>query len=320
MIFQFGENAASKWGMNGFGHSLRVGVLVAGGMGLGGLWGGDLPEIKFTEVLDFDRPEAWAMKRAASLMLFTSMGPPTSREAGSVELGLEAIWNPSLSAEDRRVGFDGNKVEDLNRLEVIPRPRVRIGVGWETTLELSYLPPVEIEGIEPNIFAMALERPIWQGCDWTLGARIYGQLGGVDGDITCPHGESDIPPGEAGNEFGCEGTSRDEITLNYVGGALVGGFALPEEIGGDLHFGVYATYMDLEFQVDAVTYGFQDRTKMVTDGWVYAFTAGYSRDISEDCRLALEAFYAPLDVDRSADSNADADDLFNVRAMLSYRF
>jgi hypothetical protein len=294
--------------------------LVGVGLCADGVRAGELPEIKFTEKLDFDRPESWAMKRAASLLLFTSMGPPTSRELGSVEFGLEGIWNPNLSKADQRVGFDGNKVENMNRLEIIPRPRVRIGVGWETTLDMSYIPPVEIEGIEPNIFALALERPLGEWCGWTLGARIYGQVGEVEGDITCEDGVSDIPPGSPGNEFGCEGTSSDEITVNYAGVALLGGFALPDDLGGDFHFGVYATYMDLEFQVDAVTYGERDLTRQVTDGWVYAFTAGYSRDVSEDCRLAVEVFYSPLDVDRAEDSMADADDLFNVRAMVSYRF
>jgi hypothetical protein len=280
------------------------------------------------EVIDFDRPEAWAMKRSASLTLFTGLGPPRDREAGDVELGLELGWNPSLSEDEMRVGFGGTKVEDMGRLDVVPRLRVTVGLGRKTSLDLSYTPPVSIEGLEPQLFAAAVERPVWRSGGWVLGARVMGQIGEVTGDITCTAEDAAIPPGDPGNDFGCEEPSSDIVTLNYVGIGLTGGYELPESGGKAFHFGVFANYLDLEFQVDALTYGFRDRARLVTDGWTWAATAGFSLPLGRPTRLAFELFYSPLDVDRPVfdddgfeigiDSRNDA--LFNVRAMVAYVF
>ena len=263
------------------------------------------------------------MKRAASLLLFTGLRPPQEREVWSVEFSMETIWNPDLSEEDRRVGFRGRKVEDINRLPVIPRPRLSVGLPWATTLELAYIPPVEVDGITPNIFALALERPLVKIGDLVLGLRAYGQIATLEGDITCTEEDAASPPGSPGNPFGCQGASHDELQINYAGLALTGGYKLPEEIGGDLHFGLYATYLDLEFQVNATTFGFLDQTLQVTDGWVYAVTLGYSRPIHDNCRVGLEAFYSPLRVMRSlpaGETSTENDGLFNLRAMVTYRF
>jgi hypothetical protein len=281
-----------------------------------------------TEVIDFDRPEAWAMKRSASLTLFTALGPPRDREAGSIELAFELGWNPNLSDEERRVGFNGTKVEDLNRLAVVPRPRITVGLGRNWSLEAAYIPPIEVEDITPNILSLAIERPVWRLENWAFGVRGYAQAGTVEGDITCTEGEASLPPGEPGNEFGCEAPSEDEVTLNYAGLGLTGGYRLPGTSGSAVHFGVYASYMDLEFQVDALTFGVRDRTTLVTDGWTYSLTAGFSWALGRPTRLSLEAFYSPLDVNRPVldeDSGSPRvesrnDALFNLRAMFSYVF
>jgi len=270
--------------------------------------------------LDFDRPEAWAMEWTASLTLLTSLGPPRPREAGEVELSIEAGWIPSLSEDQRRVGFNGTKVEDFNRLDVLPRPRLAVGLGWATTLELAYLPPVTVQGLTPNILSAAIERPVVRSASWDFGLRAYGQLGTVGGDITCPADEAGLPPGGPGNEFGCMEPSDDEVTLNYLGLAVTAGWAIPGTTDADLHFGVYATHMDLEFQVDAITFGFHDRSRLAADGWTAAITAGASFPVSTRCRLALEAFYTPLDVVRPPSTGAENDPLFNLRSMFTYAF
>ena len=286
------------------------------------------PVLDGTEEIDFDRPEAWAMKRSASLTLLTALGPPRSREAGSVELSLELGWNPDLSEEERRVGFNGTKVEDLNRLTVVPRPRITVGLGRQWSLDAAYIPPIEVEGITPNIVSLGIERPVWRLDGWMVGVRGYGQIGTVEGDITCTDEEAALPPGGPGNQFGCERPSEDEVTLNYAGLGLTGGYQIPGTRDSALHFGVFANYMDLEFQVDALTFGVIDRTTLVTDGWTYSLTAGFSWALGRSTRLAVEAFYSPLDVDRpvfdedSGDPSVESrnDALFNLRAMFSYVF
>jgi hypothetical protein len=270
--------------------------------------------------LDFDSPEAWAMEWTASLTLLTSLGPPRLREAGELELGLELDWIPTLSEDERRVGFNGTKVEDFNRLDILPRPRLAVGLGWATTLELAYLPPVTVEGLTPNLFSAAIERPVLRSGDWTLGLRAYGQVGTVEGDITCPADEAALPPGGPGNEFGCMEPSDDAVSLRYLGLALTAGWRIPGTSDSDLHFGVYATHMDLEFQVDAITFGFHDRSLLHAEGWTTAVTAGASFPVSSRIRLGLEAFYSPLDVVRPPATAPENDPLFNLRSMISYAF
>ncbi|NNM29474.1 MAG: hypothetical protein HKO57_08130 [Akkermansiaceae bacterium] len=304
-------------------NAWRIGWLAgAVALALRGAAGAQVITLTTVEDLDFDRPEAWAMKRTAALLMFTSVGPPADREDGELELSLESIWNPGLSRGERTVGFKGTKEEDINRLPVVPRPRLTMGIGFNTTFELAYIPPVEIEGIEPNVLAVALERPVYRCDDLILGLRLFGQLGTAKGDITCS--EDDARDGIGG----CLAPSEDEVQLNYAGLALTGGYELPENVGGSLFFGLYAAYLDLEFQVNALLEGrrfdVRDRTRQMSDGWIYGLTGGYSRPVGENCRLGVEAFYAPLDVMRGdvqgGDFSTENDSLFNLRAMLTYEF
>ena len=273
-----------------------------------------------TEVIDFDRPEAWALKYFASASLLTDLGPPRALEPGQVELALELVWIPSLSEEQRRVGFYGTKVEDLNRSPVLPRPRLIVGLPAKLTLEVAWVPPVEIDRVRSNLLSLAIARPIVDRERWVLGVRAYGQIGESEGDFTCPEDEASIEPGEPGNEFGCEEPSEDTVTLNYLGLGLTGGYRLSSPRDAAFHLGVYANYLDLEFQVDALTFGFRDRTRLVTDGFTFSVSGGFSWEALKNTRLAIEAFYSPLQVQRSPDGSTDNDPLFNIRAMIGYRF
>jgi len=113
------------------------------------------------EELDWDRPEAWAMKYFTSVSLLTGLGPPTAREPWSFAVGLELDTIPHLDEDQRRVGFGGAKVEDLNRLPVFFRPRLTIGLPAKISLDVAWVPPVEVEGVKSNLFAVALERPAY---------------------------------------------------------------------------------------------------------------------------------------------------------------
>lgn len=278
------------------------------------------PTVGRTQQLSFDRPEAWALKRTSSLTLLTTLGPPPELAAGELELAVDLVWNPSLDERQRRVGFTGNKDEDLNRLALIPRPRLRVGLGRGVSLDVAYSPPVEVEGLRPNLLAVGLERPLWRGERWALGARVFGQMGTVSGDITCPSDVAALEPGAPGNEYGCEAPSDDEMTLDHAGLGLTGGYRWPGRNAGAIHLGLLATYSDLAFQVDALTSGVHDRNRLVTDGWTWAALAGGSWPLSGRVRLGVEALYTPLEVVRPPATTAENDDLLHLRSMLSYSF
>lgn len=265
------------------------------------------------EDLDWDRPEAWAMQYFNSVSLLTGLGPPRARETWSFEIGLELDTIPHLSEDQRRVGFGGAKVEDLNRLPAFFRPRLTIGLPAKWSLDLAYVPPVEVRGVKSNLIAVGIERPMYSNGALTLGVRIYGQIGEVESDFTCSAEEASHPPGPPDNIWGCEAPSQDQVTLNYVGAAFTGGYTYRRT---DFHWGLAANYMDMEFQVDALTFGIIDRTLLLAGGWTWSLNGGASWSLSESISLAVEVFYSPLFVVRPPSTDTDNDPLLNFRSMV----
>jgi hypothetical protein len=77
------------------------------------------------------------MKFYASMALLTSMGVPEPMGAGTIDLGFEGTVVPRLKEDQRRVGFEGTKVEDLNRTRFFGRIRAHIRISDNTRLELA---------------------------------------------------------------------------------------------------------------------------------------------------------------------------------------
>jgi hypothetical protein len=269
--------------------------------------------IEGVEELDWDRPEAWAMKYFNSVSILTGLGPPVAREPWTFSVGLEFDTIPRLSEDQRRIGFGGVKVEEINRLPAIFRPRVTVGLPAKISLDVAWVPPIELRGVKSNLLAIGLERPVYSAGPWTLGIRVYGQLGEIEGDFTCSEDDASFPPGSPGNIWGCEAPSEDELTLNYVGAAITGGYRLKKT---DFHWGLAANYMDMEFQVDAVTYGVIDRSLLLADGWTWSFNGGASWRLGGRFSLSAEVFYSPLSVVRPPSTTQENDPLLNLRTML----
>ena len=247
---------------------------------------------------------------------FTPLGPPEVRRPGSVDLGLEAGWVPYLSDDERRVGFNGTKVEDLNKTPIYGRLRLAVGLPGGITADLGWIPPIEINGAKPNFFDAALERPFFQQGAWVLGLRVYGQLGYSRGDFTCPADVASQPPGSPGNPYECNEPSNDMARLNDIGGALTGGVRLG---AAAIHFAGGGTYNALQFQTHALTSGVPDNTLLKTHGWTGWVAAGVGFSPCERLTLSVEAFYSPLWVKRPPSQESQNDSLFNVRGLLTYR-
>ncbi len=268
------------------------------------------------EYIDFDRPEAWALKYFNAVSAFTPLGAPVVRKPGSLDLGLEAGWIPYLSESQRTVGFNGTKVEDLNRFPVYGRPRVFLGLPGGITAEAGWVPPIEIKGSKANLLDMALERPFIDKAPWTVGLRLYGQVGHGEGDYTCPEDAASQPPGSAGNPYKCDEASHDIATLDYAGAALTAGVKLGG--GATLHFAGGGTYNDVQFQTHAITGGVPDNTLLITHGWTGWVAAGATLALGARTSVAFEGFYSPLSVRRPPSTDTQNDGLFNVRAMLKF--
>ncbi|CAL1240916.1 hypothetical protein [Candidatus Methylocalor cossyra] len=273
-----------------------------------------------TEHLASDRPEAWGMNYVTSITLFTGLGVPRSREFGDLELGAELGWVPALSEEQRRIGFNGTKVEDLNKAPLFGRPRLTLGLPGRFALTLSYLPPIRVFGVKPNLFAFALERPLYEAGPWTFGARLYGQIGEVEGAFTCPGKVAKFPPGSAENLYGCQGASADRSSQRYAGLELSGAYRIAALGGLTPYLAVAGNLLDTQVQVRAQTFGVPDRRRLVAQTWTFSLSAGLVYPVDDRLSLSVGLFYSPLWVTRPPASSSDNDGLFNVRALVSYRW
>ena len=266
--------------------------------------------------LDFDRPESWGMKWVTSVALLTSFGAPEDAEAGTFDLAFEAGWVPSLSKEERTIGFNGRKEEDMNKTSVFGRPRFVFGLPAKLTLTLSWLPPIEVAGVEANLVSASLGRPWFSNESWRVGSRLYAQFGTIEGDLTCSEDVVAAGNDPERNPFNCLEKSNDEVTQNYVGADITASYKLGD---WEPHFGLSVNHMDLEFQVNSRYGNFEDHNLLVTDGITWAVTAGAGYQMTERIRVGGELFYTPLDVVRSEGASKENDGLFNFRVLASYR-
>jgi len=279
----------------------------------------DIFVIEETEQLDFDDPQAWAMKFFSSVAAFTPLGAPVVRAPGSIDLALEVTHVPHLSTRERTVGFGGFKAEDLNRLPVLVRPRMTIGLPHRFAIELGFVPPIEIDGIEPEIYSLALDHVFHAGDRWSWGGRLYGQLAGADGDLTCSEEDASHPPGSPENLFGCRAPSSDETTLDHAGLRVGAGYRLKSGGGPSLMFGGTVLRHDLELQVDALTFLVRDRSRLLAEGTTWALDAGLSIPAAQRAQVGLELLWSPLEVVRPPRTSAENDDLLHLKALLRYR-
>jgi hypothetical protein len=306
----------------------RAAVIVLHAAGLAFLLGGaapaaraqnEIPVIDETEDLDFDDPQSWAMQFYGSVSMLTPLGAPVVREPGSVDLALEVSQVPHLSADERRVGFGGVKEEDLNRLPVFVRPRVAVGLPHRFAIEVGYVPPIEVEGIEPNLLSLAIDHVFYVGKRWSFGGRLHGQIGDIQGDLTCSEEDASHPIGSPGNLYGCRAPSNDEATLDHIGLRLGAGYQVRGAGGPTFTFGAGGLHHDLEFQVDALTFGVHDRTLLLADGYTWALDAGMAIPLAQRTQLGFEVLWSPLEVVRPPKTSAQTDELLHLKGLVRYR-
>ena len=146
-----------------------------------------------------------------------------------------------------------------------------------------------------------------------MGLRLHLQRGKVKGDLTCKEGGDHLFPPGPQNPFGCEAPSKDEVKLDSTGLELAGSLQL-EGRKPRLHAALSYNQLDVEFQVDARTFGFHDRSRLENEGHTFSFATGATWALRGKTSLGIEVQYAPLDVTRPGKSQED-DSLLNARAV-----
>jgi len=272
------------------------------------------------EFFDFDAPEAWALKYFTSASLITGYGPLISREAGWIDLQLEVVEIPFLDQEYRRIGFNGTKVENLNNAPISIRPHLTYYLREKLALSLTYVPPIELWDVKANLLAGSINwSPINKG-PWTVGLRIYGQIGTADGAFTCS--EENVAGGDnfEKNPYGCNKVSRDRAHLDYLGAEISAAYRIDKLKGLRPFVAVGYNRMNLKFGINSTLFGEEDSRTQKSQGETVTFSGGFTIPLTSNLQFGLQLFYAPLDVRRSFRETAENDSLVNLRTQITYHF
>ena len=273
------------------------------------------------EQLDEGRPEAWAMRWFSAALTPTAFGVPDASEPGRLELALEAAWIPQLSEEQRTIGFDGTKVEDLNRSPVAGGPRVwyALPAGW--TVDATWMPPIEVDGATANLVGVGAARPLWEGEGLRLGFRLSAFAGDLKGDFTCSEDEAAAGPDPEANPYACEAASNDELDLAVFALELAAARRFERWPEAEAWVAAIVRHVDATFQVDARYAGLIDHTRLDYDGLDWGVAAGLGWRAGEQWRWVAEVDWTPLDVDvEPVGRGHDVyDPMINVRLGIGYR-
>jgi len=269
------------------------------------------------EILDADRPEAWAMHYVLAASLLTSTGQAPALEPGRWLVALDLAQVPRLSDEEQRVGFNGIKQEDLNRSPVFGRVHAWVGLPGGWVGEIGYTPPLRIEDTQPRHFiSLGIGRRLVARDVFSLSWRVFGQHGDVEGDITCPArlaGIEDI----AVNPYGCQAPSQDVASLNYYGTDLTWGWSVRP---WQWYVETAAVRSETQVQVDSYTFDVHDRSRLVAHDVLPFLAAGVQRDVGARWGWGAEVLFVPLTVRRSEGAPSERDDFVDLRFQVRYRF
>lgn len=266
----------------------------------------------------FDSPEGWAMAHTVAATLNLGAGPSSPMALGDWRLSAEMGSIPHLSREDQRVGFGGFKLEDMNKSPVFGRGRLHLGLPAAITAEISWTPPLEINGGRPeHLFGLALERALWQGEAWRVGARLFAVRGDASGDTTCSRSVAAQAPGTAGNLYGCRAPSDDTLRLDHEGLELM----VSRPLGNgrwEPFLALASTHMNPYVEIEALVFSSLDLSELESSGTVQTLSAGTLFEVSPQWQLSAAVSWTPLEVRRPLLYNTRSHDFWSIRLGLAW--
>lgn len=271
------------------------------------------------EKTPFDSPEGWAMAHTLTSAVNLGAAPAQSLGLWHWRLSAQLSSIPHLSSEEQRVGFGGFKLEDLNKSPVFGRGIVSLGLPAGFTGELSWTPPVEIDGAKPeSLFGLALERALVQLGSWQLSGRAYALRGDGTGDITCSKRVAGFTPGSVDNPFGCIAPSDDRLRMDQEGVELM--LSRHSADGRWQPFAAVAhTRMHPYVHVNARVFTSIDRSELEARGNVQTYSLGAAYQASTTWRLSAAFSYTPLEVRRPPLRETGNGDFWSVRIALAWQ-
>ena len=161
--------------------------------------------------------------RGASTAFARDASPMNLRPGGMV-LAIEGTSLPNIDAGTATPTYcrSGKPAEHVNLFPVLPRPRLIYGLADEFTLEVSWVPPIRVNGVKADLLGLALARTVPMGIG-LISIRGNATFGEIRAAITCT--EAQIAPTSGVSE--CAGAAKpsdDHFKPNSFGADLTYGW------------------------------------------------------------------------------------------------
>jgi hypothetical protein len=223
---------------------------------------------------------------------FSPLEAPVRQPTGAIGLTLEGSYLPKIDSATRvpSVCRPGKPAENTNLLFGFVRPRLVLNSSQGFFLELSWVPPIRINGVKANLFALAGGRTVTLNPASLLRARAYWTGGTIRAPFTCPEYALNDPAYQCGGGK----VSDDKYQPNAFGGDFSIGWSL-----GKLqpYLGIGVNFLRPRFQVNHTdSLGITDNTKVEVNLTRFAAMGGVTLVLSPVFRLGGELYTQPTDV------------------------
>lgn len=229
-------------------------------------------------------------------LAFSASQAPWIYLPGSIQLSLEGTYLPDANDHIATATKcrPGKGPENVNLLSAFPRPRIGFALPDGVLLEASWVPPVRLNGVKPNLWGVALSRSVPVNAK---GAMFSGRIHAAFGSIKAPFVCSEEDSKDAGNIdcFGGE-KSDDKYSPNIFGVELAFGWAWAQ---GRVrpYLGSGYNIIHPRFQVNhTVAGGAVDDTKIQVNFSRWVLFGGFSFQPTQNFMLSSEAYTAPSDL------------------------
>ena len=268
--------------------------------------------------VDLDSPEGWAMAFMTASAQNLGQAPPNAVKVRDISISAELSSIPRLTREQQRIGFGGFKDEDLNKSPAFGSLRANIGLPWNLNAEISWTPPLQINGSKPDhLWGAALSKPLVNNEKIGIGLRLFLLRGGVTASVTCSEDVINFAPYTLQNTAGCVGLSDDKLKMDHEGVEVFLSFNNASAILPWISLA--ASNIDNSVEIDAPLEVGRERATVYSSGTIQTLSFGFNYDIRENWSLSAASSYTPLDVQRPNESS-DNDDFWNVRLGLTIRY
>jgi hypothetical protein len=218
---------------------------------------------------------------------------PAPLRQWSFRVAVETSYIPNIDDETATptVCRPGKGPENTDFASFLPRPRLAVGLPGGFRAELSWVPPVSLNGATPNLLGFSVGRTFPVGGGMQLGVRVHATTGKIEAPITCDEDALEDPVSECFN-----GTlSEDRYKPNALGADLTAGWSLG---GGRVRpfVGAGINLLRPRFQVHFVnSLGQLDDRKVEVNLERVAMFGGMSWFPAERLGLTGQIYSAPAD-------------------------